>query len=53
MEKFVDSIYGVITFYVIVTILSLAVAYKIKQEQVKSEYNETYVAYVETASYDL
>lgn len=52
MEKFIESIYGVIIFYIIVTILSFAVAFKLKQDQVSNDTSASYVAY-NTASYTL
>lgn len=54
MEKFIESIYGVITFYVVVTILSFAVAIKVKQNQELVDANKaTYVATNYAASYTL
>lgn len=44
MEKIMDSSYGVIIFYLIITILSFLIASNYKQNQEITNNNETYVA---------
>lgn len=54
MERVMDSMYGVVIFYIIVAILTFAVTIYMKNtNESENIYETTYVAYSETANIDL
>jgi len=54
MERVMDSMYGVVIFYIIVAILTFAVTICMKNtNESENVYETTYVAYSETANIDL
>lgn len=54
MEKVMDSMYGIVIFYLIVAILTFAVTICMKKTNESDEfYENSYVAYSETANFDL